>query len=160
MVICRRKAKKRTKLVDGSSRKHEAGGWVGNETSFVLLQRLRRIVDIPVYVQGGIGLHSAGACFVAGAAGVVLDSQLLAAKESPLSQEARLRLRAMDGSESLVLGDSLSDSVRLYGRPDKNFIQRFESSRSKLLRATRHQVPSKRRGARLFATTSAGKPGQ
>src|SRR5512146_2123778 len=39
----------------------EAGGWVGEETAFVLAQHLRGVVGLPVWLQGGIGLHSAAA---------------------------------------------------------------------------------------------------
>src|SRR5215475_11068383 len=63
--------------VDGLIAKgHEASGWVGEETSFILLQRLIKDVSLPIWVQGGIGLHTAAACYAAGAAGVVLDAQL------------------------------------------------------------------------------------
>src|ERR1051325_955456 len=55
---------------------NEAGGRVGEETSFVLLQRLLRRMQLPVYAWGGIGLRTAAACRVAGAAGVLLDWQL------------------------------------------------------------------------------------
>jgi hypothetical protein len=57
-----------------SAEGHEAGGWIGDERSFVLLQRL---LDASRPVWAGIGLHTAAAAYVAGAAGVVLDSQLL-----------------------------------------------------------------------------------
>jgi hypothetical protein len=51
---------------------HEAGGWVGEETTFILLQRMLSHVKVPVWAHGGIGLHTAAACYAAGAAGVVL----------------------------------------------------------------------------------------
>ncbi len=71
--------------IDGLIAKgNEAGGWVGEETAFVLLQRLLPVVPVPVYAQGGIGMHTAAACFAAGAAGIVLDNQLLLTRESPL----------------------------------------------------------------------------
>jgi NAD(P)H-dependent flavin oxidoreductase YrpB (nitropropane dioxygenase family) len=63
---------------------HEAGGWIGEEGSFVLSQRLIGAVQTPVFVHGGIGLHTVGAAYVAGAAGAVLDAQLLLARESPI----------------------------------------------------------------------------
>ncbi len=71
---------------------HEAGGRVGEETTFVLLQRWRAEFGpqaqhhLPAWVQGGIGLNSAAASVAAGALGVVLDYQLLLAKESPSSK--------------------------------------------------------------------------
>ena len=96
---------------------HEGGGWIGEESTFVLLQRLIARIDVPVWAWGGIGLHTSAACVVAGAAGVVLDSQVLLARESPLSDEARTILRRMDGSETAVLGAELGQPVRAYARP-------------------------------------------
>ncbi|MDH3285204.1 MAG: nitronate monooxygenase, partial [Acidobacteriota bacterium] len=69
--------------VDGLIAKgNEAGGWVAEETTFILLQRLKAEIDVPVYAHGGIGTHTAAACAAAGAAGVVLDAQLALTRES------------------------------------------------------------------------------
>lgn len=97
---------------------HEAGGWVGEETSFILLQRLLAAgLHVPVWVQGGVGLHSAAACYVGGAAGAVLDSQMLLLRESPLSETARARIARFDGSETRVLGGSFGAAFRAYSQP-------------------------------------------
>ncbi|HSD81215.1 MAG TPA: beta-ketoacyl synthase N-terminal-like domain-containing protein, partial [Solirubrobacteraceae bacterium] len=95
---------------------HEAGGWIGEEGSFVLLQRLVAALSVPVWAHGGIGLHTAAAAYVAGAAGAVLDSQLLLVRESPLAESTRAAVAAMDGSETLVLGAALGMPVRVHGR--------------------------------------------
>jgi acyl transferase domain-containing protein/NAD(P)H-dependent flavin oxidoreductase YrpB (nitropropane dioxygenase family)/NADP-dependent 3-hydroxy acid dehydrogenase YdfG len=85
----------------------EAGGRVGEETSFVLLQHLvadpERPADVPVWVQGGVGLHTAAACAAGGAAGVVLDSQLALLREARTPAALAAALRSMDGSETAVL---------------------------------------------------------
>jgi acyl transferase domain-containing protein/NAD(P)H-dependent flavin oxidoreductase YrpB (nitropropane dioxygenase family)/NAD(P)-dependent dehydrogenase (short-subunit alcohol dehydrogenase family) len=89
--------------VDGFIAKgHEAGGVVGDETTFILLQRLLRSTRLPVWAQGGIGLHSVAACRVAGAAGVVLDAQLSLARESVLPERVRQKVARMDGSETVL----------------------------------------------------------
>ena len=97
---------------------NESGGWVGEETTFILLQRLIPRLSIPVWAQGGVGPCTAAACQVAGAAGAVLDSQLLLTKESPLSERMRARLRVMDGSETICLGSSFGAGFQSYSRPD------------------------------------------
>jgi len=97
---------------------HEAGGWVGDETAFVLFQRLIRVARVPVWVHGGIGLHTAAACRAGGAAGLVLDSQLLLTRESPLPEALRARLAATDGSETVCLGTAVEAPFRLFSRPD------------------------------------------
>jgi acyl transferase domain-containing protein/NAD(P)H-dependent flavin oxidoreductase YrpB (nitropropane dioxygenase family)/NAD(P)-dependent dehydrogenase (short-subunit alcohol dehydrogenase family)/acyl carrier protein len=96
---------------------HEAGGWIGEEGCYVLLQRLLGGVSVPVWAAGGIGLHTAAAAYVAGAAGVVLDSQLLLTRESPLPDITRSRIASMDGSETAVVGAQIGAPLRVYGRP-------------------------------------------
>jgi len=111
---------------------HESGGRVGADTTFILLQRWRAAVaagevrPLPVYAQGGIGLHTAAACAAAGAAGVVLDNQLLLCRESPLTEEARAYLATCDGSETQCLRDAKGETYRCFAHsslPEK--ISRF-----------------------------------
>jgi len=80
----------------------ESGGRIGEETSLVLLQRLAAEVTLPIWVQGGIGLHTAGACLAGGARGVVLDSQLALLRESTAPANVRAALQTMDGGETVV----------------------------------------------------------
>ncbi len=104
--------------VDGVVAKgNEAGGFVGEETAFVLLQRLLGRLSLPVYAQGGIGLHTAAACYAAGAAGIVLDAQLALARESRLPAAIKDGIAAMDGSETVCLGSELGERYRIYFRP-------------------------------------------
>ncbi len=104
--------------VDGIVAKgNEAGGYVGEETTFILLQRLLARLSLPIYAQGGIGLHTAAACYAAGAAGIVLDAQLALARESRLPAAIRERIAAMDGSETVCLGGELGECYRIYFRP-------------------------------------------
>jgi hypothetical protein len=91
----------------------EAGGRIGDETTFVLVQRLAEAIRAPIWAQGGIGLHAAAACVAGGAAGVVLDSQLALVRESSLPPEVRAAIGAMDGSETVVIAGH-----RVYTRPD------------------------------------------
>ena len=96
---------------------NEAGGLVGEETSFVLLQLFRANVALPIWVHGGVGMHTAAACYVAGAAGVVLDSQLLLTRESPLPEHVKAAIRSMDGSETVLLGSVFGQACRVYAKP-------------------------------------------
>ena len=83
----------------------EAGGRIGELSTFVLLQRLlaEPDVDLPVWAAGGIGEHTAAAAVLGGAAGVVLDVQLALMPEAELPQRIGAALRAMDGSETIVV---------------------------------------------------------
>src|SRR5262249_50984638 len=94
----------------------EAGGRIGSDSSFLLLQYVAGRTRRPFWVQGGGGLNSSAACLAAGATGVVLDSQVLLARESPLRAAARRRLAAFDGSETVVVGASLGAAYRIDSR--------------------------------------------
>jgi len=95
---------------------HEAGGRVGDETTFILLQRLLARGELPVWAQGGIGVHTAAACYAAGAAGIVLDGQLALAREAVLADEMRDAIERMDGSETAVVVDGTGAPYRVYRR--------------------------------------------
>ncbi len=125
--------------VDGIVLKgQEAGGRIGCDTAFILVQKTARLLKekaatIPFWVQGGMGAHSAGACVIAGAAGVVLDSQLLLALESPVASAARARIAKMDGGETIVIGSRLGQAFRMYGRPDSAAAQELAREEERIL---------------------------
>ncbi|MFB8790592.1 MAG: nitronate monooxygenase [Potamolinea sp.] len=96
---------------------HESGGWVGEDSAFVLTQKLLQRQSLPVYVQGGIGLHTAAACRAAGAAGVVLDDQLWLMAESPFREEWQPYLQNLNGQEATVIGERLAANCRVLSRP-------------------------------------------
>ncbi|MEU7133248.1 SDR family oxidoreductase [Streptomyces sp. NPDC046261] len=83
----------------------ESGGRVGAVGTFVLLQQVlgEPGVTVPVWACGGIGPRTAAAAVAGGAAGVVLDSQLALLAESGLDGRAAAEIRAMDGSETVVV---------------------------------------------------------
>jgi acyl transferase domain-containing protein/NAD(P)H-dependent flavin oxidoreductase YrpB (nitropropane dioxygenase family)/NAD(P)-dependent dehydrogenase (short-subunit alcohol dehydrogenase family)/acyl carrier protein len=119
--------------VDGIIAKgHEAGGRVGEETTFILLQHLLKRSSLPVYAHGGVGLHTAGACYAAGAAGVVLDWQLALSKESALPEAVKARLALVDGSETVCLGSALGDSYRVYARPGLPVVTQMQQAEREL----------------------------
>ncbi|MFD7477010.1 SDR family NAD(P)-dependent oxidoreductase [Streptomyces sp. NPDC059837] len=88
------------------ARGHEAGGPVGELSTFVLLQQLLSDdeLDLPVWACGGAGPHTAAAVVAGGGAGVVLDTQLalLAEAEAELPAGTQALLAGLDGSETTV----------------------------------------------------------
>ncbi|ADP79620.1 type I polyketide synthase [Pseudofrankia inefficax] len=98
----------------------EAGGRVGELSSFVLLQQLLadggpRTDDgaaVPVWCWGGIGVHTAVAAVTGGAVGVVLDVQLGLLPEATVTEATGATLRRMDGSETVV-----ASGYRVYQSP-------------------------------------------
>ncbi len=104
----------------------ESGGIVGEESSFILLQRIATLAEahrVPVWCQGGIGLHTAAGAIAGGAFGVVLDSQLSLLAECQLSAEIKADIRAMDGSETRLLG-----GYSVYSRPGLAVAELTETS--------------------------------
>ena len=77
----------------------------------------RSICELPVWVQGGIGPNTAAACLTGGATGVVLDSQVLLTRESPLPPASRNWLAGMDASQTICVGAGLGACYRVYNRP-------------------------------------------
>ncbi|GLZ40426.1 type I polyketide synthase [Actinokineospora sp. NBRC 105648] len=100
-------AEARRAVADGAhgiiARGAEAGGRVGELTTFVLLQQLLDAVDVPVWAVGGIGPHTAAAAVAGGAAGVVLDTQLALLAEATPDPGTAAALATMDGSETVLV---------------------------------------------------------
>jgi acyl transferase domain-containing protein/NAD(P)H-dependent flavin oxidoreductase YrpB (nitropropane dioxygenase family)/short-subunit dehydrogenase len=111
---------------------HEAAGYVGEESAFVLLQRLLAEHDLPVWAMGGIGFHSAAACFAGGAAGVVLDSQVLLTPESSIPAPVRAALSRPDGGETICLGQEIGLLFRVYKQPGGKAIRELEALEHRL----------------------------
>src|SRR5487761_580581 len=84
------------------ARGFEAGGRIGDLSTFVLVQRLVAELDLPVWAMGGIGEHTAAAAVAGGARGVVLDAQLALVAEAGLPADVAAAIAAMDGSETIV----------------------------------------------------------
>ncbi len=113
--------------VDGLVAKgHEAGGFVGEETTYILTQRLLADSSVPVWAYGGIGLHAAAACYAAGCAGAVLDVQFALARESNVSAGLAAALERMEGDETICLGNDLGDLYRVYRRPGMAAIETLQ----------------------------------
>lgn len=113
---------------------NEAGGRVADETSLVLLQHWlavaqKEAVDkVPFWVQGGVGPNSASAVVAAGAAGVVLDNQLLLTRESPLNEAERAWAAACDGGETRQVGGELKAPYRLTAGPQSESVKQLAAA--------------------------------
>ncbi|MEO8660058.1 MAG: beta-ketoacyl synthase N-terminal-like domain-containing protein, partial [Bryobacteraceae bacterium] len=65
----------------------------GEEATFALLPAVLAEAKIPVWAAGGVGIHTAAGYWAAGAAGVVLDAQLLLTPQSELPARAKEALQ-------------------------------------------------------------------
>ncbi|MBL8151804.1 MAG: nitronate monooxygenase, partial [Blastocatellia bacterium] len=89
----------------------------GHESAFILSQHLSK-QHRPFIVQGGIGIHTASACRVAGAAGVILDDILLLLRESPLPARYRALIEQIGVEDTAVFGSPFGDPYRIVNRAD------------------------------------------
>lgn len=93
---------------------NEGAGKVAYESSYVLFQRIiKEIKNIAIYVQGGVGIHTAAALIASGAKGVVLDSQLALFPESTVPKAIKQVCEKLSGNETRLIGD-----FRILQRPN------------------------------------------
>ena len=109
----------------------EAGGHVGEETTFVLIQRLIGC-GVPVWAAGGIGLHTAAACRVAGCAGIVIDAALALTRESSLPPALRAAIERSEGDDTSCVGASLGDLFRLFRRTGSRLVEQLQQREQQL----------------------------
>jgi len=85
---------------------NESAGHVGTDSCFILFQELISTAldaDVEVYIQGGVGVHTAPAYLALGATGVILDSQLALFPESHASPELARLLSKLNGQETRLI---------------------------------------------------------
>ncbi|HTU90534.1 MAG TPA: beta-ketoacyl synthase N-terminal-like domain-containing protein [Gemmataceae bacterium] len=81
---------------------HEAGGWVGEESTFLLLQRLHGRLSIPYWVQGGIDPDTAAAVFLFGGTGVVYMIGQVAALRQEVIPMSDLHAEVAEGNLDIL----------------------------------------------------------
>jgi acyl transferase domain-containing protein/NAD(P)H-dependent flavin oxidoreductase YrpB (nitropropane dioxygenase family) len=113
--------------IDGLMLKgNESGGFVGEDSSFILLQKWRQRTKLPLYIRGGVTPHVAAGCASVGVAGVALDSQLLLMNEVRLPQALSTLIGNLSGSETLAVGHGeIGEYFRLLVRPSLTAAKKF-----------------------------------
>jgi acyl transferase domain-containing protein/NAD(P)H-dependent flavin oxidoreductase YrpB (nitropropane dioxygenase family)/NAD(P)-dependent dehydrogenase (short-subunit alcohol dehydrogenase family) len=80
----------------------EGAGLCSEDSSFILFQKLIAAcasAGAEVFIQGGVGLHTAAAYMALGAAGVILDSQIAMFPEYRISPARKTILSKLSGNE-------------------------------------------------------------
>ncbi|MGH1340630.1 MAG: SDR family oxidoreductase [Nannocystales bacterium] len=131
---------------------HESAGFVGEQSSFALVQRWAEQGSVPLYVHGGMTLHSAAACAALGVAGGVFDSQLLLLDDLRPTDEFRGLLSKLSGTETVAVGsEEFGEYCRVLVRPrnaaSRAFAEdgkqkRFDELRALLRGSTRWDTPN------------------
>lgn len=101
----------------------EAAGPVAAKTSFILLQELAAAADIPVVIRGGLGPRGAAAAFALGAAGTILDSQLLLVEDSGLDEAVRRPLAQRSAADTELIGKLAGRPYRLLALAGKDAVR-------------------------------------
>jgi len=102
---------------------NECGGFVGQDSVFILIQRLLHKYHLPLYIQGSIGIYTAAACRSVGAAGVVLDDCLLLMPESPLPNLWKSILSKSVSTDTVLIGNNRG--IRVFNYPGNYRIKSF-----------------------------------
>ncbi|HKG05832.1 MAG TPA: hypothetical protein VKB19_05205, partial [Pedobacter sp.] len=86
---------------------NEGAGKVAYESSYVLFQRVvKEFADLEVYIQGGVGIHTAAGAMALGAAGVILDSQLVLFPECSAPENIKRVCEKLSGTETKLIGNT------------------------------------------------------
>jgi enoyl-[acyl-carrier protein] reductase II len=97
-------------IVEGT----EAGGHIGEITTFTLVPQVCDVVDIPVIAAGGIAdSRGLDAAFVLGASGVQIGTVLLASKECPVHDNYKNRIVSAKDTDTVVTGRGTGAPVRV-----------------------------------------------
>jgi len=97
-------------IVEGT----EAGGHIGEITTFTLVPQVCDAVDIPVIAAGGIAdSRGLDAAFVLGAKGVQIGTVLLASTECPVHENYKKRIVRAKDTDTVVTGRGTGAPVRV-----------------------------------------------
>lgn len=97
-------------IVEGT----EAGGHVGEQTTFTLVPQVVDAVDIPVIAAGGIADYRGfDAALMLGAKGVQIGTVLLASEECPIHENYKKRVVKAKDTDTVVTGRGTGAPVRV-----------------------------------------------
>ncbi len=111
---------------------YEAPGWVSDTCGFVLLQEILSISHLPVFLQGGIGLHTAAGAVAAGAAGVVLDVHLTLTEDSAVRASLKDFLRGLGFPATVTLAELSANPLRVYSRVGTKIVRALKKQEESL----------------------------
>jgi len=97
-------------IVEGT----EAGGHIGEISTFALVPQVVDAVDVPVIAAGGIGDHrGVDAAFALGAKGVQVGTVLLASQECPIHDNYKQKVVKAKDTDTIVTGRETKAPVRV-----------------------------------------------
>ena len=103
----------------------EAGGHIGQITTFTLVPQVCDAVDIPIIAAGGIAdSRGLDAAFALGAKGVQIGTVLLASDECPIHEKYKMKIVKAKDTDTVVTGRNTGAPVRvLKNKMSKKYLE-------------------------------------
>ncbi|MBI4965598.1 MAG: SDR family NAD(P)-dependent oxidoreductase [Desulfomonile tiedjei] len=114
------------------ARGNEGPGWVSETSGFVLIQEILAVSGLPLFLQGGVGMHTAAAAVAAGATGVVLDVHLLLSEGSAIPQSLKDFLAGLSLPATVTLAEGSSRPLRVYSRVGTRMVRELKKDEESL----------------------------
>jgi phosphopantetheine--protein transferase-like protein len=111
---------------------YEAPGWISETCGFVLFQEIAAASSLPIFLQGGIGLHTAAGAVAAGAAGVVLDVHLYLTEDSALKPSLKDFLQGLGFPATVTLAEHTGKPLRVYSRVGTKIVRELKKAEESL----------------------------
>lgn len=127
----------------------EAGGHIGEITSFALIPQIVDAVSIPVIAAGGIAdARGVLAAFALGAKGVQAGTVFLASKEAPIHENYKQMIVDAKDIDTIVTGRSTGAPVRVLKNPMAREYVRMEKDHIPLMDLEKLTIGSLRRAVK------------
>lgn len=81
---------------------NESGGPVGDDSVFILFQKVVQIAKCPLWLRGGVGVHTSAAALALGAQGIMLEEECYLFPEFGVNKDLKRLIARLDGSETRV----------------------------------------------------------
>jgi len=95
---------------------NEAAGQVSKYSSFILMQWYLKNQARPVFIHGGVGRYTGAGMLAAGAAGFVMDTQVLLADEAPVSPAFKNLLAMVEEGDSTEISIQEKQVFRVFAK--------------------------------------------
>ena len=115
------------------ARGNEGPGWVSETNGFVLIQKILNVCNLPLFLQGGVGLRTAAGAIAAGASGVVLDVHLLLSEGSAVPGAFQDFLKSLSLPATVLLAEPWGNPLRVYSRMGTKMVKDLRKVEDKLV---------------------------
>ncbi len=99
-----------------------------------------------MFLQGGIGLHTAAGAVAAGAAGVVLDVHLTLTEDSAVRASLKDFLRGLGFPATVTLAEQSANPLRVYSRVGTKIVRALKKTRGVVEAGRICRIPRTARG--------------